>query len=137
MSTDEKWKANLAKVAFMKQFPGLLESWKETAGKTIKAIVPLKSKPEEVVVIFSDGSFVLAPAHVPEPWELTDGLTEARSVLEPSHREAYAEHDRLTAKDRDATRAARTDKIIGAIQNNLEQIPDLKERIKALVKEWK
>jgi len=40
-------------------------------------------------------------------------------------------------KDREATRAARMDKIIGAIQNNLEQIPELKDRIKALVKEWK
>lgn len=137
MNPDAKWKANLEKVAFMKQFPGLLGGWKDAAGKTVKALVPLKSKPEEVLVVFSDGSFLLAPSHTPEPWELTDGLTEARSVLEPSHRDAYAEHDRLTAKDRDATRAARMDKIIGAIQNNLEQIPDLKERIKALVKEWK
>ncbi len=137
MNPDAKWKANLDKVAFMKQFPGLLAGWKDTQGKTVTAIVPLKSKPEEMVVVFSDGSFLLAPPHTPEPWELTDGLAEARSVLEPHHREAYAIHDRLTAQDREATRAARMDKIIGAIQNNLDQIPELKDRIKALVKEWK
>jgi len=38
--------------------------------------------------------------------------------------------------DKDALRQARLEKIIGAIQNNLEQIPELKERLKALVKEW-
>jgi hypothetical protein len=137
MNPDVKWKANLDKVAFMKQFPGLLGSWMETAGKTVKAVVPLKSKPEEVLVVFSDGSFLLVPPHTPEPWELTDGLPEARAVLEPHHREAYAEYDRLAAKDREATRMARMDKIIGAIENNLEEIPELKDRIKALVKEWK
>jgi hypothetical protein len=137
MNPDAKWKANLEKVAFMKQFPGLLPGWPSALGKTITAIVPLKSKPEEVVVVFSDGSFLLAPPHQPEPWELTDALPEARSVLEPRHREAYLEYDRLAAQDREATRSARMDKIIGAIQNNLEQIPELKDRIKALVKEWK
>lgn len=137
MNPDAKWKANLEKVAFMKQFPGLLAHWSQAKGKTVSAVVPLKSKPEEVVVVLSDGSFLLAPPHQPEPWELTDALPEARSVLEPHHREAYAEYDRLTAKDREATRTARMDKIIGAIENNLEQIPELKERIKALVKEWK
>jgi hypothetical protein len=40
-------------------------------------------------------------------------------------------------QDRDATRAARLEKIIGAIRNNLEQIPELKDRIRRLVKEWK
>ena len=137
MATEDKWKANLDKVAFAKQFPGLLGTWKEARGKTITAVVPLKSKPEEVVVIFSDGSFLLAPPHTPEPWELTDGLSEARSILESSHREAFAEYDRLVVKDREETRTARMDKIVGAIQNNLDQIPELKDRIKALVKEWK
>lgn len=137
MNPDAKWKANLDKVAFMKQFPGLIAGWKETMGKTVKAIVPLKSKPEEVLVVFSDGSFLLAPPHTPEPWELTDALPEARAVLEPYHREAYAEYDRLAATDREATRMARMEKILGAIKNNLEQIPELKDRIKALVKEWK
>ena len=32
---------------------------------------------------------------------------------------------------------ARVEKILGAIHNNLEQIPELKDRLKELVKEWK
>ena len=44
MATEDKWKANLAKVAFMKQFPGLLGSWEALKGKTIEAVIPLKGK---------------------------------------------------------------------------------------------
>jgi hypothetical protein len=42
----------------------------------------------------------------------------------------------LVQKDKDALRQARLEKILGAIENNLAQIPELKERLKALVKEW-
>jgi hypothetical protein len=47
------------------------------------------------------------------------------------------EYDRLVKKDKDALKAARVEKILGAIQNNLEHHPELKDRLKALVKEWK
>jgi len=63
-------------------------------------------------------------------------LTAGRSLLEAKHAHAYQEYDRLAKNDKDALRQARLEKIIGAIQNNLEQIPELKERLKALVKEW-
>ena len=49
----------------------------------------------------------------------------------------YAEYDRLVKLDKDALRSARMEKIVGAIENNLEQIPELKDRLKALIKEWK
>jgi hypothetical protein len=42
----------------------------------------------------------------------------------------------LAKRDKDALRQARLEKILGAIENNLEQIPELKARLKALVKEW-
>jgi diglucosylglycerate octanoyltransferase len=63
-------------------------------------------------------------------------LTAGRSLLEIKHAHAYQEYDRLAKNDKDALRQARLEKIIGAIENNLEQIPELKERLKALVKEW-
>jgi len=46
MAVEEKWKANLEKVAFMKQFPGLLGSWESLAGKTVTAVIPLKGSRE-------------------------------------------------------------------------------------------
>jgi hypothetical protein len=136
MATEEKWKANLEKVAFMKQFPGLLGSWEAMKGKTIEAVIPLKGKQGAAAIICTDGTFTVAPPMAMEPYELGETLTVGRSVLEPKHGDAYREYDRLAKRDKDALRQARLEKILGAIENNLEQIPELKARLKALVKEW-
>ncbi len=137
MAVEEKWKANQEKVAFVKQFPGLTLDWKACQGKTVQSVVPLASKQGAAVIVFSDGAFMIAPSLTPEPWELGQALAEARPLLEPIHSTAYAELDRLSKKDKEALKAARLEKILGAIQNNLEQIPELKDRLKQLVKEWK
>ena len=137
MAVEEKWKANLEKVAFMKQFPGLLGNWEALADKTIKAVIPLKGKRGAAVLVCTDGSFTIVPPMAPEPYELGEALTVARALLEPTHQTAYVEYDRLAKKDKDALMSARADNILGAIQNNLEQIPELKDRLKELVKEWK
>jgi hypothetical protein len=71
-----------------------------------------------------------------EPYELGETLAVGRSLLEPKHGNAYGVYDRLAKTDKEALRQARLEKILGAIENNLEQIPELKERLKALVKEW-
>lgn len=136
MSTEDKWKANLAKVAFIKQFPGLMQEWHACHGKTVEAVTPLTGKQGAAVVTFTDGTFFVVPPLAPEPWELGQALVDARKHLEPKHREAYKEHDRLAKQDKEALRSARLEKIIGAIQNNVDQIPELKDRLKALVKEW-
>jgi len=136
MAVEEKWKANLEKVAFMKQFPGLLGDWDALNGKTIAAVIPLKGKQGAAAIVFTDGTFTIAPPMAAEPYELGEALTAARTYLEPKHQAAFVEYDRLVKKDHDALKSARADKIIGAIENNLEQIPELKARLKALVKEW-
>ena len=137
MTVEEKWKANQEKVAFMKQFPGLHLSWNALEGKTLEAVAPLTGKAGAAVLVCTDGSFVIAPPIAPEPWELGEGLRAARKALEPKHPAAYAEYDRLADLDKEALRAARLEKIIGAIENNLEQIPELKDRLRRLVDEWK
>ena len=105
-------------------------------GKTIESVIPLKSKQGAAAIIFSDGTFTVVPPMAAEPYELGETLTAGRSLLEAQHAHAYQEYDLLAKNDKDALRQARLEKIIGAIQNNLEQIPELKERLKALVKEW-
>jgi hypothetical protein len=137
MAVEDKWKANLDKVAFMKQFPGLLGNWEALAGKTIKAVIALKGKQGAAVLVCTDGTFTIVPPMAPEPYELGEALAMARTILEPTHQAAYVEYDRLVKKDRDALRSARVEKILGAIHNNLEQMPELKDRLKELVKEWK
>jgi hypothetical protein len=137
MPTEDKWKANLEKVSFMKRFPGLIGNWESIAGKSIETVIMLKGKQGAAAIVFTDGTFTIAPPMAAEPYELGEALGAARPFLEPKHGEAYAEYDRLVKKDRDALKSARLEKILGAIQNNLEQIPELKDRLKALVKEWK
>ncbi|NOT23022.1 MAG: hypothetical protein HOP22_09905 [Nitrospiraceae bacterium] len=137
MAVEEKWKANLEKVAFMKQFPGLLGAWDSLAGKTVEAVIPLKGRQGTAVLVCTDGTFMVVSPMAPEPSELGEALAAAREVLEPAHQEAYIEYDRLVKKDRDALKSARVEKILGAIHNNLEQHPELKDRLKELVKEWK
>ena len=137
MPADEKWKANMEKVAFMKAFPGLLRHWEALAGKTVEAVTPLKSKAGAAALICTDGSFVVLPPAAAEPYELGEALQAGRSYLETRHPEAYATYDQLLKKDKDAQRTARLENILGAIRNNMEQIPELKDRLKDLVKEWK
>lgn len=137
MAVEDKWKANLDKVAFMKRFPGLLGNWEALAGKTIKAVIALKGKQGAAVLVCTDGTFTIVPPMASEPYELGEALAVARTILEPTHQAAYVEYDRLVKKDRDALRSARVEKILGAIHNNLEQMPELKDRLKELVKEWK
>ena len=79
MPTEEKWKANMEKVAFMKQFPGLLLDWEALAGKTIQAVIPLKGKPGAAVVVCTDATFTIVPALSPEPWTSRAGPCRARA----------------------------------------------------------
>ena len=72
-----------------------------------------------------------------EPYELGEALQASRRYLEPTHREAYVGYDQLVKKDKEAQRSARLENILGAIRNNMEQIPELKDRLKDLVEEWK
>lgn len=136
MAVEEKWKANQEKVAFMQRFPGLTHRWEAIGGKTVQGVAPLTGKRDAAVVVFTDGTFLVAPPMAPEPWELGEALQHARRWLEPAHAEAYAEYDRLVARDKEALRSARLEKILGAIRNNLDHIPELKDRLKQLVREW-
>jgi len=127
----------MEKVAFAQQFPGLVLNWSTCEGKTIRAVIPLTGKPGAAVVVFTDASFTIVPPLTPEPWAVGQALVDARALLEPVHQAAFAEYDQLARKDKEALRTARLEKILGAIHNNLAQIPELKDRLKELVKEWK
>ncbi len=137
MPADEKWKANMEKVAYVKAFPALLHHWEQLAGKTIEAVMPLKSKAGAAAVVFTERSLIVAPPLTAEPYQLGEALQLSRRYLEPTHREAYVGYDHLVKKDNEAQRSARLENILGAIRNNMEQIPELKDRLKELVEEWK
>ena len=132
MSTDAVWKANREKVAFVKQFPGRLHTWKETKGKKIEKVIPLPSRPGSVV-IFHDCSFMVVSPPDPEPADLLAGLLVARSDLEPRNVTLYQELDRFMQREKDLLRCARLEKILGAVTHNMPAIPELKEELLKLL----
>jgi diglucosylglycerate octanoyltransferase len=136
MGNEDKWKANLNKVAFLKSFPGCLSSWNEGIGATIEHVLPIPEHAPHTVLLLSQGRFAVTPPVHDEPRMMTAGLLAARPFLESIHPGAFEEYDRLTRLDQEAGRTARLENILNAIDNNLERIPELKSRIQALVKKW-
>ena len=135
-NNEEKWRANQEKVAFLKRFPGLVHTWEEVQGQTVQSIIPLKSEATLSVLVMTNGNFTIAHAPETEPKYLREGIETARPTLEHIHPEAFAQYSILADRDKEATRTARLENILGAIENNLEQIPELKDRIRSLVQEW-
>ncbi len=127
-----KWQANQAKVTFVKQFPGLLSDWDGCVGKTVKQVIPLAKCPGAVLLI-EDGAFAIVAPPSQDPVAIQDGLATAKEALCIHYADAYAELERLTARDRELTRQSRLEKILGAIQNNLPAIPELKQEIRMLL----
>lgn len=136
MSANEaKWKANQEKVAFLKQFPGLLRAWDEMTGHTVISVTPIEQN-NATVLMLENGSFAIVSPLAPEPQQLRDGIAAVATRLRALYPDAYREYEALARRDRDATRVARMENILGAIHNNLDDIPELKDRIRALVKKW-
>ena len=136
MGNEEKWKANLNKVKFLKTFPGWLSSWEQSVGTQIEQVIPIPDQAPHRVLLLSDGKFMMTPAAHTEPQIVTAGLLAARPQLEPAHAQAFQHYDHLTHLDQEAGRTARLENIIKAIENNLEGIPELKTRLQALVSQW-
>jgi hypothetical protein len=129
MTIEEKWQAAREKAAYAKEFPGMITSWDALVGKEIIQVLPLKRKPF-ILLMFSDGTFTFAPSLDLDPSDLIPCLEEARPHLEAIDPEAYKRLDELAVKNRDFQRRARLEKILGAIKNNLAEIPELKAELK-------
>ena len=128
----EKWQANMAKVAFVKNFPGLLKTWDECRGKKIVQVIPL-TKRTGTLLIMEDKTFTVVPKLDLDPAELQEGLRTARNEIGEQYAQAYTELERLAAQDRELTRRSRLDNILSAIQNNISDIPELKKELEKLL----
>ena len=136
MGNEDKWKANLQKVAFLKSFPGMLSAWEQGIGATIEQVLPIPEHAPHQVLLLSEGRFAVTPPVHDEPQIVTAGLLSARPHLESIHVRAFKDYDHLSHLDQEAGRTARLENILNAIDNNLERIPELKSRIQELVKKW-
>jgi hypothetical protein len=132
-SPEEKWAANREKVAYAMAFPGLLRDWNAARGKAVDTVI---ESGEVRVVVFTDGTFLLASARDLDPAAVVAALATARARLEPPHAEGYATLDRLAARDRDLSRRARLENILGAIRHNAADIPELKDAVRRLAASW-
>jgi hypothetical protein len=130
---EKKWAANEEKTAFIKAFPGLFLNWPEALGKKIKMVVPLKDG-TGAVLLMDDGTFTVASKIDPTIHQIYEGIQSLRPELESRLSEAYRNLDKKVLQDKEMTRKARLEKILGAIQNNLAEIPELKEEIEKLIR---
>jgi hypothetical protein len=128
-----KWKMNARKVSFAKSFPGCLDGWHDAVGKKIEEVVVLEKEKAEVV-IFSDATFILVSSAELKPALLIKSLLKARPFLERHYKGAYETLDQLIDSDKELQRLARLENIMGAIQNNYPQIPELKAELSRFLK---
>lgn len=131
-SLPEKWQANKTKVSFARRFPGLADDWNHFEGKRILTVIPLDKHPG-AVLIMEDMTWTVVPPIDADPAALQEGIHKAKSILGTKYDEAYKELERLTRHDRELTRMSRKENVLGAIRNNLDQIPELREEIKRLL----
>jgi hypothetical protein len=133
-SIEEKWAANEEKTAAIKSFPGLFLNWSECLGKKIKKVVPLADG-TGAALMMEDGNFTVAQKIDPTTHQILEVIQSFRPELESSLPEAYRKLDEKVALDKEMTRKARMEKILGAIRNNMAEIPELKEEITKLIKQ--
>jgi hypothetical protein len=91
--------------------------------------------PSNAVVIFSDGTFIVTASPDLEPADLIAALLAARPFLESHHAKAYETLDQYITSDKETQRMARLENIMGAIRNNLPQIPELKEELRRFLED--
>jgi hypothetical protein len=132
-SIEQKWAANNEKTAFIKHFPGLLLNWPECLGKKVKKVVPLKDG-VGVALMMEDGAFTVAPKIDPPIHQIYEAIQSFRPELESRLPEAYRTLDEKAAIDEEMTRKARLENILGAIRNNMAEMPELKEEIAKLMR---
>ena len=138
MADSSHWsEAALAKRAermqHLKEFPGRLADWESAVGKTVVAVALVPGRSEQVAVAFADGCFLMAHPTAPTPEAVAGALAGLRDALEPRHVQAYAELDRLRAEEAEAMRLARMEKVLGAVQANLPQVPELRAELLRLL----
>ena len=136
MKPNDKWKANQDKVALLKSFPGLLASWENSRGLTLEYTVPFPDKKPYTSLVFSNGRFGISSPLVQEPQLLTSGLQLVRPHLENRYPDSFQEYDRLHAVDQEIGRQLRLENILNAIDHNVASLPELKSRIRDLVRRW-
>lgn len=125
--TEEKWKINRQKNEFARSIP-----CKISPDNTLKVIhkTHLNCAKDIELCIYETHTFSLSNPDAFEDAQIVIETVElVRPYLEQQYPEFYQEYDKWVELDKEATRKARLEKILGAIANNMAEIPELKEEI--------
>ena len=110
----------------MKPFPDCSCTWDQLVrGKTVEAVLPLKEQTGSPRSFAPMDRSSWRPSRRAEPYELGEALPSRPGVPENPRRPMPGTTG-LRKKTKMRTRTARLENILGAIQNNVEQIPELK-----------
>jgi len=108
-------------------FPGRLPAWEAAVDRRLIAV---RDTPAGSLLLFEGGQWLLACLAQPAPDDVQAALLAARDLLEPIYTDAYAELDARIAAEREAMRLARMEKILGAVETNLPEIPELRDALR-------
>jgi hypothetical protein len=125
--TEEKWKINRQKNDFARTIPCkiLPDNILQIIHKTV-----LPSAKSIELCIYENQTFSVSQPNTFEDAQLVIECVEiVRPYLEKFYPDFYQEYDRWVQLDKEATRKARLEKILGAIANNMAEIPELKDEI--------
>jgi len=125
--TEEKWKINRQKNEFARTIPCKIEpnSMLKTVFKTF-----LPSAKSIELCVYENNTFSLSHANTFDDAQLViESIEIVRPYLEKHYPDFYQEYDKWVLLDKEATRKARLEKILGAIANNMAEIPELKDEI--------
>jgi hypothetical protein len=131
MYAEEAMEKRKARMAFVRAFPGRLEGWDQAVGKSVAQVHPGSNG--ATLVFFDDGTFLVTGAWTGALDDLQILLLDARRLIEPHQPSAYAQLDALRAAEAEAMRLGRMEKVLGAVQTNLPQIPELRESLLELL----
>jgi diglucosylglycerate octanoyltransferase len=119
MYAEQKWKVSEEKVAYAKSFEGLR---KEAAALTVIKTVPLK---HGTCILYGDETFTLEPLHFNDVAKFMSNLRESELHLPTRYKPAFEKLAELTRRDLEFNRLSRMEKILSAIVNNINEIPEL------------
>lgn len=121
---ENKWRINREKNAFAKK----LREFSLTEQQPNQVEVSLNEPCD--VKAYTDGTLWLSDKNVwDNPEKTWIIINELRDWLELYHPDYLEKLDQWKAKDKEAARQARLAKIMGAIGNNLDDLPELKDEI--------
>ncbi len=121
------------KYEFARSFPGLLASWAEAGGKVVHGCIASGPSGEITLVCFTDGTIIPALQRTLTQDELLGALLAAHDVLASFHPEAAAELAHRVRSEREAMRKARMEKVLGAVETNMPEIPELRDELLRLL----